>query len=151
LTLHDAVRVTVMADNNANASQGAVRLFDGAVNLTNTDLSNNAQGSSFGVTRTFTNEVGFALDPGNGWEVNDLPHLIQATSAIIVVEGGSAEYFDSTGSAYKPRFADRSTLTADGANFLLTDDQGGQTLFDGFAHPPPPLLRHSQNPGVALR
>ncbi|MCY2931606.1 MAG: cadherin domain-containing protein, partial [Planctomycetota bacterium] len=142
----DTIRVTAVQDMDANAYSGLVRLADGTVSLTETDFASNAYGMPWGATRTFTNDPVLSLNKlnGNGW--SDLPYLIQGTSTMMVVQGGSARYFDKVmdavgnGFHYEGRFDTLANLTkivdtfTGDSSYKLTEADGSTWSFCGFGN-----------------
>lgn len=134
-------------DPMADAYSGAVRLSDGRVGLpATTDLSSGGFGQPWGVTRTWTTQVGFGLkgQVGNGWIISEMPYLIQATTGVVqVVSGRAARFFDYVvdgqgNPSYKARFFGQDTLSYDKQSntYVLTDTLGNQTIYNGFGNGP---------------
>jgi len=86
-------------DPAGDGFSGAVRLADGTVSVTDTDLASGGYGMPWGHTRTWTNRLGLAekTPNGNGWTISQLPYLLQGSSTIVeVASGRSGRYFDRT-------------------------------------------------------
>jgi hypothetical protein len=130
----------------AESYQGAVRLSDGTVQYTTSDIETNGYGLPWGTTRTWTNQLLIAptgTPQGNGWSVADWPHLIQAGSTVIAVLGSNVVYFDVVGwnvlyggncEDYKSRYFSGDTLveTPDGS-YSLVDSVGDTFVFNSFS------------------
>jgi hypothetical protein len=122
-------------DPMADAFSGAVRVADGAVSLSSTDLSTGTFGIPWGHTRTYTSELGFGENSlnGRGMVISQLPFLIEGTATVVaVMNGRSAFYFDRVGGTLKPRFFSPETLAHEGSLYVLTDTEGNQIKFHDF-------------------
>jgi RHS repeat-associated protein len=98
-------------------SSQPVRYFDGTVKLSTTDLGSSGFGTSWGQTRSWTNNPGYAANGVNGTGTVDvqMPYLLQASgdnsTIAVVTNGTTARYFDSTsGGPYTPRFFSQEKL-----------------------------------------
>ncbi len=111
-----------------------------------TDISSGGFGQPWGVTRTWTNRLGFGLTSqvGNGWSISELPSILQASDTIVeIASGRGARYFDfnpggsdtsSTNPMFKARFYLPDTLHYDAANneYRMADASGNVVVFNGF-------------------
>jgi hypothetical protein len=145
----DTVRLTAVEAYHPDADRsGAVRLADGAVILSATDIASNGFGGPFGFSRTYSTAFAASLHgfTGNGF-VSSLPHLIQATSSILFINGDVIRCFDQTanGSAtYQARFDELGNFQrlADGT-YKLTEADGGIWTFNSTASTIPGIKRGS--------
>lgn len=133
---------------------GLVRLSDGSVLYSETDLASDAFGMPWGVARTFTKQFGLAdadsTSPGwqslisdksfpqlngiadvngNGWQM--VPYMIDTTSTVLVVAGGQPRYSDLVGEdTYMARFGSHAQLTKSGSTFTVTEADGTREVFE---------------------
>ena len=134
------------ADLDYSAS-GHVRYSDGAAIVTATDLLSTGFGAPFGVTRTWTSMPVYGnnttVSPmvnlcGNGWQIDQLPWLMQQGDTIIAMTGpGTERYFDEQDDGtYKDRYFLQDTLVHNTAKqqFILTDTSGDQICFWDFSN-----------------
>jgi len=133
----DTVRLTAIQPMNNAATSEGVRLADGVVTLTATDLQTEGFFGPWGHSRVFTTDPLIAARAdtglaGNG-VVSNLPSLIQATNSIIVVSGADMRVFDRTSQGeYLERFAGRAILEPSGGGYTLTESDGTRWLFHDF-------------------
>jgi hypothetical protein len=122
-----------------------VRYVDGVVSVRTTDLSSDALGLGWGMTRDWTNMANQADNlTGNGMVETDLPTLRdipqdgQPDTYAAVTNGYNARYFDSTGGPYGERFFGQDVLTVNTAakEILITDTLGDQLRFNDFTVTP---------------
>src|SRR5207248_1581684 len=110
-------------------SSEPVRYFDGTVNLTSTDLISDGFGAPWGQTRSWSNTVGYAATDlngrplgynGNGW-VSSLPFLLadkNFSTAIVVLSGTDALFFDDVNGRPTPRFFVQDQLLHPNGEFI---------------------------------
>ena len=134
--------------NCGNTSDHPISYDDGTVISSQTDLSSAGFGSSWSITRSWTNSPGVVLNGsavGNGMLLSQTPTLVQDGSSIrISRQGSGASWFDSTGSGtYAPDFdqTDSLTLNSGGTEFAWTDNSGNITRFYGFDASVPAALQ----------
>ena len=100
------------------------------------------------MTRTWTSKplygANTAVSPmvnlcGNGWQIDQLPWLMQQGSTIVAMTGpGTKRYFDlQPNGSYKARFFLQDTLVHSGNSFLLTDTTGNRIQFNDFSNRDP--------------
>jgi hypothetical protein len=123
-----------------------VQLASGTLVLNTTDLQSDGFGSSWGVTRSWTNNPAYNMSSnvGNGWDMNQNPQILQPQGTSgpleIVTSGSTADWFVNTGSSgspvYTPYFDsyDQLTYNATSDIYTLTDKVGDQTSFYGFSN-----------------
>ena len=125
------------------SSSGSVRYADGSVHVSATDLSSSGFGSPFGQTRTWDSQPIYAGNPvvapeaalnGSGWNITQLPWLLQDGNTVIAMGSGAERFFDFDGSSYQARFFVQDKLVADTRHqkLVLTDTAGDQLLFNDF-------------------
>ncbi len=123
-------------DPGSLAYSGAVRMSDGTVHYSVSDISSDDFNLPWGQTRTYTTDPLGNLNPtaGNGWDVTQWPQLVQGTGTIIAEIGGNELFFDDNGDGtYTPRFFSQEQLTSSGNTFTLTDTLGDQYVFNDFS------------------
>jgi RHS repeat-associated protein len=115
-----------------------VLYFDGTVRLDTTDLASDGFGTPWGVTRSWTNGVGYAQGnfSGNNTLLTQLPHLVpvsNSTTLILITNGTNARYFDFVNGQYAERFYLNDGLTApQTTDFVVTDGVGDKLDFYSF-------------------
>src|SRR5260370_15542385 len=116
-----------------------VRLFDGVVQMTTTDLSSNGFGVPWGVTRSWTNGPGYANTSffGSGQVVSQLPYLQSwnnGSTLVLVSNGLNAREFDWNGTNWVEHFYLQDKLNYNGGSneYVLTDSTGQQLKFSDF-------------------
>ena len=120
-------------------SSNPVRYADGVVELSFTDLSSDAGGVPWGLTRSWTNGTNYANGfNGTGMVVTQLPHLVQDSGGTLdlISNGYTIRYFDPNGSGgYTERYFGQDLLIHDlgTSTYLLIDTQGDQTTFSDFS------------------
>ena len=147
--------VSVVQDLAAEMS-GVVRLVDGQVVYSVTDIFSAGYGGGWSQGRTYSTDPllrdGSRL--GSGWD--DLPRLIQSGGMVAIVAGGSAMYFDQVGADYVARFGipQRLTLEVDEEfgweRFVLSDPDGSQWRFGAAEHPHSGFFLEFQDPAGNL-
>ena len=129
-------------------SVAPVRYSDGTVDLSSTDLTSGGFGAPWTQSRSWSNTAGYAAldtngnpvgDNGNGWVDTQLPFLLSDDSgntAIVVLSGTNALFFDNVNSNPTPRFFVQDQLTHSNGEFILTDTAGDQIDFYDFSQGP---------------
>ena len=134
----DAVRLTALEPVADADYREAVRLFDGSIATTADDFTTDGWGLPWGHSRTWSNQVALSLYGsinGNGVVIDQLPCLIQCTTAVMVIRGGQAEFFDydSANNIYTARFGSTDQLNwkpdLQPQRFILTCPDGTQVKF----------------------
>jgi RHS repeat-associated protein len=125
------------------SSSGGVRYFDGTTRLTTTDLSSTGFGTSWGQTRSWSNQPTFGTDRqiypqaaqnGSGQVISQLPWLLKDGQTIdVIVNGADSLIFDSAGGGYQERFFLQDQLVHNPGEFVLTDTQGDHFYFYDFS------------------
>jgi RHS repeat-associated protein len=126
-------------------SVAPVRYADGTVALSSIDLTSGGFGASWTQSRSWSNTAGYAaLDAngnpvganGNGWVDSQLPFLLSDNSgntAIVVLSGTNALFFDNVNSNPTPRFFVQDQLRHANGEFIVTDTVGDQIHFYDFS------------------
>jgi hypothetical protein len=129
------------------ASSAPVRYFNGTVAMSTTDLTSDGFGAPWGQTRSWSNTPGYAgvalsfyggqplTYNGKGWVDTQLPFLETNNvynTAIVILSGTNALFFDYNVGNWTPRFFVRDHLSQTNGEFLLTDTAGDQIHFYGF-------------------
>ncbi len=122
----------------AGASKDPIRYCDGAVDYSVTDLASNAYGTSFGITRSWTNQGLWASEQhlGNGMIDIGSGNIIQINgdSAIAIVSGGTNIItFNLTDGQYVPTSYVSDTLVHQNGEFILTSANGTRTHYYDFS------------------
>jgi hypothetical protein len=118
------------------SSPGGVRYFDGTTRLSSTDLSSTGFGTSWGQTRSWSNQPTFGTDRqiypqagqnGSGQVVAQLPWLLKDGQTIdVIINGADSLFFDAASSGYQARFFSQDQLVHNPGEFVLTDTMGNQ-------------------------
>jgi hypothetical protein len=121
-----------------------VRYFDGTVAMSTTDLTSDGFGAPWSQTRSWSNSPGYAViatdgQPltlnGKGWVDTQLPFVVpdnDFSTAIVILSGTNALFFDYNGGNWAPRFFTQDKLISVGEQFILTDTAGDQIHFNGW-------------------
>jgi RHS repeat-associated protein len=132
-------------------SSAPVRYFDGTVAMSTTDLTSDGFGVPWTQSRSWSNTPGYAgvaltqyggaplTYNGNGWVDTQLPFMEtnnEYNTAIVVLSGTNALFFDNIGGQWTPRFFTQEQLSLANGEFLLTDTAGDQIHFNAFAGTP---------------
>jgi RHS repeat-associated protein len=126
-----------------SVSSRPVRYSDGTVIVTSTDLYSTGFGIPWGVTRDWTNALGYQRSNvvGHGMVLDEQPTLadVGSGSVALVTNGHTARYFDLVSSSYEGRgFIDELlTYNSSPDEFTLTNSDGSKLVLFGFgsAHP----------------
>jgi hypothetical protein len=120
-------------------SSNPVRYSDGVVLVSSTDLESSGFGMPWGITRQWSNGVGYARENvvGSGMVVSQQPVIFQAdgTNTIgVVVNGHTVRYFDLVGGAYEARHFSQEKLVYESTTreYVLTLTSGAELRFYGF-------------------
>jgi RHS repeat-associated protein len=136
---------TAFFDTVGDYSVAPVRYFDGTVALSRTDLSSDGFGAPWSQSRSWSNTAGYAATDlngiplgsnGNGWIDSQLPFLLsdnKGNTAIVVLSGTDALFFDNVNSNPTPRFFVQDKLSHANGEFILTDSAGDQIHFYDFS------------------
>ncbi|OWK35000.1 Alkaline phosphatase [Fimbriiglobus ruber] len=122
----------------ASSSTGVI-YSTGSIQLSRTDLSSSAGGTSYGQTWSWSSASGYSDGvSGTGATQAQAPHLTQVNgndSIALVEDGQTAEFFDLYGGTYHSRFYGGSTLTHDAVagTFTATDGVGNTVTFYDFS------------------
>jgi hypothetical protein len=124
----------------ATTTDANVVAADGAVKVVTENQSEEAFGTPYGETWTWTNEAGFSDGmSGSGGDQSQAPHLIDVNgsdSVAMVTNSSTAYFFDSVNGGYLARYGDSlslSTTSVDGYSCYVVSDGDGDTFtFYGF-------------------
>jgi len=121
-----------------------IRYNDGAVYIAQADLSSDAGGVSWGITRHWSNAAGYARGNafGVGTVIAEQPTLAQVDgydTLALIADGHTAHYFDLSGATYNPRDFQQHGLQHDtvAGEFVFTDTTGAKFYFYDFAEDTP--------------
>ena len=123
-----------------NTSSNPISYYNGAIDMSETDLAPDASGPGLGVMRSWTNDQGQTTAglTGNGTVLTQLPSLNLHTGSAQIVQGGtSSAWFNSNGSGgFTADFGATDSLTQSGSGssseFQWTDPSGQVTRFYAF-------------------
>jgi hypothetical protein len=121
--------------NPCPSSTAPVRYGDGVLTYSATDLGSAGGGLPWGVTRSWTNGLGYAAGTtlGGGWVMNSAPRLVPSGESLaVVLNGTTAWWFDPDGyGGYAERHPQGTRLTFDPGTdeYVLTDGTGATIRF----------------------
>ena len=136
---------------DCDVSQNPVRYYDGTEAQSETDLSSDAFGLSWGQTRSWSSRSEFSPTNvnGTGWIDSNIPYLLSAgngntnPTVTAVNSDQNYQYFLSSGSSYVSPYDDKNTLTHDTTNheYVLLDSSGNKTIYSDFTLNYAPAMR----------
>ena len=139
----------------AMMSTGPVRYLNGDIAMAVDDLSSQGFGSPWGHRRSYSNQIPYNYDFGNGynWLVENWPYLVQkdANTIAVIYQSQKAFWFTWDGSTYVAQHGAQQTLVHDQANnvFIMTDPDGQVWQFQDFDQYqyPEGLFKQATSPG----